>query len=282
MIVTLAGYTPQPRTDQPFTQARIDEAPAESGPFTTIDTVALVPIDPDPVHPIEREVTTTAAVLEHGWYRVTFLDAAGGEEPTDPVPGDDVAAGLLANVEDVKLYLRTQGTVAPGAQIDETLLWRMLRAASGRMRRQRSERTLSPEPPSPSAPPIERRFRAAGVVQIPDLREAVEVRLDDRVLTPSDYVLRRRRDDPALWIVLRYSCSPLFAEELIVSGHWGPISVEPDVEEACIVWTARVFHQRTARFADNQGMPDGGVLGYFRNLPPDVKATLDALEVPGL
>lgn len=281
MIVSLTGYTPQPRTDQPWTRARIAEAPVETGPFTTIATVDLIPVDADPTQPQQRELTTTAAELEHGWYLVTFLDADGNEEPTDPVPGDDVAAGLLANVEDVKLYLRTQGTVQEGARIDETLLWRMLHAASWRMRDERQERTLSPEPASPSAAPIERRFDAAGVVQVPDLREAVEVRLDDRVLTSSEYTLKRRRNDPALWLKLR-DCSPFGARELIVIGRWGPPSVRPNVREACIVWTARVFHQRTARFADNQAMPDGGVLGYFRNLPPDVKIVLDSLWVPGL
>lgn len=282
MIVTLSGFTPQPRTDQPWTHARIDEAPAEAGPYGTIATLPLEPIDADPSHPAARDFTSTAAALEHGWYRVTFLDAEGGEEPTDPVPGDYIAAGMLASVEDVRLYLVTQGTVAPGAEIDERLLWRMLNAASWRMRDERPERTLAPDPPSLSAPPLERPFPARGLVHLPDLRELAEVRLDGRILEASEYTLARRRPtDPAIYLRL-VNRRGVVGRELVVSGHWGPISVRPNVQEACIVWVARVFHQRTARFADNQADPEGGVLGYFRNLPPDVKVVLDSLMVPGL
>ena len=191
----------------------------------------------------------------------------------------------LADPSDVALYLRTQGTVAPGAPIDETLLERMLEAATARMIRQRPERTLIPDPADATDAAVERRFPASSVVQLPDLRELVSVQYDAQApLTVDDYTLVKRPNEATyLWFKLRRWRQALAwgADELVITGLWGPAEPDPDVVEACIVWVARVFHQRTARFADNTATPDGGGLGYFRNLPPDVKATLDALRLPG-
>lgn len=85
-VVRLSAYTPSSRDDeQPWTDARIEESPAEAGPWTILETVPLVPVDPDPRHPLTRYFTTEVATLPAGWYRVTFLDGEGEEQPTEPV-----------------------------------------------------------------------------------------------------------------------------------------------------------------------------------------------------
>jgi hypothetical protein len=198
--------------------------------------------------------------------------------PPAPAP-----AGLLASVEDVELYLRTTGTVSAGAPINPGLIEKMLRAASDRIVRAVPDRTLMPDGPRVRRVPF---AGARGLVRVPDLREALEVRVDDRdplpAGPPSGYGLRRIRvEDPALWVEL-YSFSGWGGRELIVNGYWGPEEVWPSVSEACVVWVARAYHQRTNRFADNAQGPDGLALGYFRNLPPDVKVVLSGLKVPGV
>jgi hypothetical protein len=85
-VVTLQDFTPGAREDAtPWTQARIDEATTSAGPWATIDTQPLVPLDVDPSLPAPRSLTTVLATLPEGWYRVVFLDAAGNQQLTVPV-----------------------------------------------------------------------------------------------------------------------------------------------------------------------------------------------------
>jgi len=82
-------YTPLARFPPvltPWTDVRIDQSPSQLGPWTTIDTFALNPVDLDPTLPATRNFTTLAAVDGGGdWFRVVFLDADSNEEVTDPV-----------------------------------------------------------------------------------------------------------------------------------------------------------------------------------------------------
>jgi hypothetical protein len=78
-VVTLNNVTPPERFDtHPWTIARIEEAPAATGPWTALPDIVLNPIDADPTSPRERDLTTTAATLDAGWYRVRFVDASAG------------------------------------------------------------------------------------------------------------------------------------------------------------------------------------------------------------
>jgi hypothetical protein len=82
-VVSLVGFMPPPRYDNvPWTQAIVQEAPAPGGPYVNIDTQALTP-DADPSQPSARNVTTTAATLDEGWYRLMFVDVNGGESTPD-------------------------------------------------------------------------------------------------------------------------------------------------------------------------------------------------------
>jgi hypothetical protein len=86
MVVTIQG-TPSQRFDEiPFATALVHESPGPEGPWTLIDSQALSPLDADPVAPTIRTVTTVAATLATGWYRLVFRDAAGHvDQPSDPV-----------------------------------------------------------------------------------------------------------------------------------------------------------------------------------------------------
>lgn len=87
-VISFDGYIPIERFDAiPWTQARVDEAALSTGPWTTIDTLALSPLDADPSIPQERNITTHLASSTMGlWYRIVFLDGSGNvSQPTSPV-----------------------------------------------------------------------------------------------------------------------------------------------------------------------------------------------------
>lgn len=76
-VVTLENLVPQRRYDgQPWTVAKIEEAPSAGGTFSLIDTITLSPVDATPAAPVTRNFTTPNAVLPAGWYRVRWEDAA--------------------------------------------------------------------------------------------------------------------------------------------------------------------------------------------------------------
>lgn len=88
--ITLVGYKPSPRyppTVTPWTRAQISYSP-DNGvqtPYVVIDIIVLPNPDADPRYPAIRNLTTLLSPAATGWFLVTFLDAAGNQEPTDPV-----------------------------------------------------------------------------------------------------------------------------------------------------------------------------------------------------
>lgn len=215
------------------------------------------------------------------------------EVTTAPPPDapDPIVGPLLATVDQLKAYLRAEGTAGSGAGIPDGRLESMLAGASSRMTEARPERTLIPVPASPLDPPVALTFPARRVIQVPDLREVVSITVGDRVLANGDFVLRRRpREACALWINLKTAPWGGWGNEVVIEGRWGPagakigepLDVRADIRDACLVWAARAFHNAQARYSDTQQDPAGGVASYFRNLPPDVKLVLDGLEVPGI
>lgn len=86
IVVSLEAYRPAARYDGlPWTQARIEEAPASTGPWTVLETEALTPVDTDPERPAYRNFTTMGTV-DAQWYRIVFLDAGANLGlPTVPV-----------------------------------------------------------------------------------------------------------------------------------------------------------------------------------------------------
>jgi hypothetical protein len=104
--VTLDDYRPAPRGDgRPWTQALIEEAAASTGPWAPIETQPLSPIDPNPADPIYRMISTGQATLEHGWYRVTFIDETGNQDVTAPIFN---GPSIRPSVIDISALLRTR------------------------------------------------------------------------------------------------------------------------------------------------------------------------------
>lgn len=103
-IITLEDFTPPPRyDDEPFTQARIEEAALESGPWTEIDVLPISPVDVDPSTPGSRDFTTENATLVGGWYRIIFLDGDGDATvPSEPIYAGVAEGGIRVMVPRVR------------------------------------------------------------------------------------------------------------------------------------------------------------------------------------
>lgn len=205
----------------------------------------------------------------------------------------------IASVEDLKVYLATDGGGATD-DVEERLLAKLLAAADQRFSELTRDRTLAPvpalvadggDPPAyaDTAPPVTYSFPLDDcTVQVPDLREVVELRIDETPYT-GRYVLRGPRDAPAWRITLPTSITQYgilgwdgCAQTLHVTGRWGPLEPDAAAVEAVCAWAARVYQERAARWSDARQDAEGGIASYFRGVPPNVKATIDSLRIPGL
>jgi hypothetical protein len=86
-VISFENLIPLPRYDSTaWVSARIEESATVDGPWVTLETVPLSPIDPDPANPLARNFTTDDATLVEGWYRIVFVDNDGDEQlPTEPM-----------------------------------------------------------------------------------------------------------------------------------------------------------------------------------------------------
>lgn len=126
VVVSLEDYRPSPRYDgEPWTDARIEEAPASTGPWTTLETVALTPVDADPENPAYRNFTTQLGTAEEQWYRIVFLDAdASTGLPTFPVQNVADDRPVYASASELALLLRVNASQRHAS------LMRVLKAAA--------------------------------------------------------------------------------------------------------------------------------------------------------
>lgn len=306
-VVSFSGYRPGVRYDDvAWTTVRIEEAAASNGPWAAIDTQALVP-DVDPALPSSRDLTTDQATLAEGWYRLVWVDPAGGEQPTAAVyssPSAPAAGSMLATIDDLRRYLNTPGG-GSASPAETQLLEDVLRAASSRFVELLPDRTLVPLPASDGDDPVAMTFPMYGrVVRVPDLRTVTALAIDGTAYAGT-YVLRGRPGKPSWWLRFPsgigatpgvvdlpagYANGYDFVDAassgdrlLTVTGYWGPAGdVEPHVREAVLIWAARVYQERAARWSDARQDPEGGVTSYFRSIPPAIKATIDSLRIPGL
>lgn len=113
IVVTIQGVIPPPRGDNhAWTEARIEEAPSDQGPWTQIEAITLSPVDADPLNPIPRDLTTEEATDFNLWYRVIFADADGDTTiPTTPLlNSNDEDPAFLPTIKQVGslLHARTK------------------------------------------------------------------------------------------------------------------------------------------------------------------------------
>ena len=112
IVVTLEDYRPSPRYDAlPWTQARIEEGTASVGPWVTLETQNLSPVDADPRNPAYRSFTTQLGTAPEQWYRIVFLDATGDVGlPTFPVQNVADDRPVYASVAELAVLLRVDAT----------------------------------------------------------------------------------------------------------------------------------------------------------------------------
>jgi hypothetical protein len=90
-VASFAAVEPPPRfapaggDPGPWTRVRASEAPARSGPWTLLGTVAISPVDADPADPAPLMVTLAGVALVAGWYLLELLDADGNSQPFAPL-----------------------------------------------------------------------------------------------------------------------------------------------------------------------------------------------------
>lgn len=118
-VVTFTDYLPTPRYDNvPWTSLTIEEAPAETGPWTLIDTQNIYPTDINPAEPSPRSFTTDNATLTEGWYRITFLDNQSNKVVSDPIQNIPQAeTPWMPSVRDVALKILSRTRDSKGNQL---------------------------------------------------------------------------------------------------------------------------------------------------------------------
>jgi hypothetical protein len=126
VVVSLEDYRPSPRYDSlPWTDVQIQEAPASTGPWVTLETQALSPVDADPANPAYRNFTTALGTAAEQWYRVVFLDAAVATGlPTFPIQNVEDDRPVYASVAELASLLRVS------ASDRHNSLMRVLKAAA--------------------------------------------------------------------------------------------------------------------------------------------------------
>jgi hypothetical protein len=116
---TFEGYAPPRRYDSvPFTSALIREAATQAGTYTTVDTIALSPVDANPAAPVSRNFTTAAATLANGWYVIRWQDAGGSTFDSDPIEYWTGNAHIVT-VEEIRDLCTTVGLTPTDDEIEE-------------------------------------------------------------------------------------------------------------------------------------------------------------------
>lgn len=126
VVVSLEDFRPSPRYDSlPWTQARIEEGTASVGPWVTLETQNLSPVDADPANPAYRDFTTALGTADELWYRIVFLDAGGNTGlPTFPIQNVADDRPVYASVAELA------GLVRVSASQRHASLMRVLKAAA--------------------------------------------------------------------------------------------------------------------------------------------------------
>jgi hypothetical protein len=216
-IVSFQRYRPPIRYDGlPWTEVRIEEATAESGPWVLIDTLALSPLDTNPANPRYRSFTTENGTGTELWYRVIFADADGDvSEPTAATQhiSTQAPAVAAATTEICSLWASIDDMTACCSDLlntDETTLeWALQQASemlyklSGHRYPGVCEATVRPCGSRASCwTPVSEWFaRDCGCTRLSRVRLAgypvqaiTEVLIDDEVIDPGEYRLDYDRE----------------------------------------------------------------------------------------
>ena len=112
-VVSFEDYLPSPRYDgNPWTSVTFEEGSASVGPWVTLGTAALSPLDADPEFPQYRSFTVSNASDDPDlWYRLTFRDASGAFTlPTFPVQNTEEDRPIYAGVTELATLLKVRAS----------------------------------------------------------------------------------------------------------------------------------------------------------------------------
>jgi hypothetical protein len=119
-VVTLTDYQPTERFDgNAWTSARIEGSASSGGPWATVETIELDPVDADPKEPATRNFTTAQALTTQTWFRVVFVDDDDNELPTEPTT---ILRPAFASVADVEVRAGRDLTDGEQAMAEQVLL----------------------------------------------------------------------------------------------------------------------------------------------------------------
>lgn len=243
-VVTLEGLLPAARFDSvPWTLADIYEAAARDATFDLIDTKALSPTDADPSHPKIRNLTTSNAAFQSGFYKIAFRDASGGIQMTQVISVED----SLVSLDQYKVLMG----VDPTDTRNDGRISALLAAASITVKNF-TGRDFTVATGVPSSKTYS--YDGSGYLEIDDATAITHLTTNGGI-TGGVYDL-----DDAEWEQLPHN-SPIYYYLAIFGGRWLPASPEMGFERNLdqIGYTAR---QPTITVTADWGWPE---------IPEDVK-----------
>lgn len=175
------------------------------------------------------------------------------------------------------------------AKMDEDVLNLFLDGAESFAERW-TGRTFSPDPPldddgNDTLPDVAKSFSARNktrLIRVPDLRSASSVTLDGSVLVRDTSFYFDSYVEPALFLELATRFTGSGRGELVVTGRWGPLEVDPDIKMAVLTLAARGYARKDANFSDVLNTAAGAQMFWSANMPQEVAAVFTALRLPNL
>jgi hypothetical protein len=151
-------------------------------------------------------------------------------------------------------------------------------------------RTFSPDPPLDSAgadtgADVAKSFSARNktrLIRVPDLRSAASVTLDGSALVRDTSFYFDSYVEPAQFLELSVPFTGSGRGELVVTGRWGPLEVDPDVKMAVLTLAARGYARKDANFSDVLNTAAGASMFWSANMPQEVAAVFTSLRLPNL
>ena len=275
------GFYPPARFDGlPFTAALIQEAAVIAGPYTTLETIALNPLDADPANPAARDLTTALAALANGWYRIVWRDAAAAEFAGDPVPFPAGAATDLCTVTEV----RERRSTAANHVSQDPLVARVIASVSAAIARQ-YEREFTPT--AGAARTFE--YAVDDDVRLSltpyDLRTITQLRVNPDQASPTileadQYRLQPYPSEHGTYTAIRFRPGVMLPDAswgatlVEITGDWGFATIPDDVREAAIVSVVHNMRTTVGQYSVADGA--GGETRYERvEIPQAARDLLD-------
>jgi hypothetical protein len=116
-VVTFTDLFPPVRHDDiQWERVHVEHATTVDGAYADLGSYAF-PLDADPANPTAKSITITNAPAAAGWFRLTWTDAADGEQATDAFYWSGERAGYLPSRLDVARLLRARTRDSNGMEV---------------------------------------------------------------------------------------------------------------------------------------------------------------------